>query len=345
MSEPSAHMATSSSLPASPGGEGARWHLSALIAILVLIGQDAAAQVPLPDAKPVPSVQVVPLPHHEASFLLDGVELTRYHFAPDLRRPFLFPLIGKSGRSLTRMGHPHDPNGHSHHNSVWISHDSVDGESFWADTGPGRIVQRGIVRYDDGDLEARLIAANDWLGSQDRVVLRERRGVSVQPLGGGEYLVLLDLQFEPGGSAPATLGESAFGLVGVRMAKTIGANDGGGLIRNSEGQSGEQGENGVFRRPARWVDYSGPIAPGANEGVTLLDHPSNPSFPTPFHVRGDGWMGASLTFAGPITIHPGQPLRLRYGLYVHDGVPTPERIEDRWKRFAETEVDALPEAR
>ena len=29
------------------------------------------------------------------------------------------------------MGHPHDPVGHSHHNSVWIAHESVNGESFW----------------------------------------------------------------------------------------------------------------------------------------------------------------------------------------------------------------------
>lgn len=326
-------------------GAHLRMHPLLLTAILALTADVAGAQtqVPLPDAKPVPHVQVVPLPDFEASFQLDGVELTRYHFAPDQRRPFLFPVIGKSGRSLTRMGHPHDPEGHSHHNSIWISHDSVDGENFWADTGPGQIVQRRVVRLDDSDLEARLIADNEWIGAGDRVVLRERRGVTVQPFGGGEFLIVLDLQFEPGGDAPVTLGESAFGLVGVRMARSIGVNDGGGLLRNSEGQVGEQGENGVFRKPAKWVDYSGPIAPGANEGITLLDHPSNPSFPTPFHVRGDGWMGASLTFQGPITIQPGEPLRLRYGIHVHRGVPTVERIEDRWKRFAEAEVVPLDE--
>ena len=38
----------------------------------------ASAQVPLPDAKPVPRMQVLPLPDSEASIQREGVELTRY---------------------------------------------------------------------------------------------------------------------------------------------------------------------------------------------------------------------------------------------------------------------------
>ena len=127
------------------------------------------------------------------------------------------------------------------------------------------------------------------------------------------------------------------------MAKTIGVHDGGGLIRNSEGKVGERGDDGVFWKPARWVDYSGPIAPGANEGVALFDHPDNPNHPSVYHVRDDGWMGASLTFAGPRTIEPGKPLRLRYGLYVHAGVPTAEAIGASWKAFAALPVEPIPD--
>jgi hypothetical protein len=108
------------------------------------------------------------------------------------------------------------------------------------------------------------------------------------------------------------------------MAKSIGVNDGGGRILNSEGQ---RNEKEVFRKPARWVDYSGPITRQAREGIALLDHPSNASFPTPFHVRDDGWMGAALTYQRPITIEPGKPLRLRYGLWIHDGVAKREQVE------------------
>jgi hypothetical protein len=300
------------------------------------------AQPDLPDARPVPHMQVIPLPDDRASFRRDGVELAAYQFGPTLRRPFLFPMVGPSGRSLTRMGHPHDPVTHSHHNSVWVSHHDVNGESFWDDRGPGQVVHRRVIRYDDGDDAASVIALNDWVGNGGRVHLTERRGVTVRTLDDGQWLMVLDLQFDAG-KEPATLGKTPFGMVGVRMAKTIGVKDGGGRIRNSEGNEGEQGPNGAFRKRARWVDYSGPITNVAAEGIALLDHPSNPGHPAAFHVRDDGWMGASLTLDAPITVRPGTPLRLRYGLYVHRGVPRPDAIESRWKQFSRTTIEDLPE--
>src|SRR5262249_28232058 len=159
----------------------------------------------------------------------------------------------------------------------------------------------------------RIVALNAWLGAGGRVHLLERRGLSVRPLADDQWLMVLDLQFEPE-RQPVTLGATPFGMVGVRMAKTIGVRDGGGRVRDPEGNLNEQGPNGAFRKRARWVDYSGPIATGVAEGLTLLDHPSNPNHPSAFHVRDDGWMGASLTLDRAITIDPGKPLRLRYGL-------------------------------
>jgi hypothetical protein len=297
----------------------------------------------LPGAKPVPDVQVEPWPGSQAAFTISARETTRYHFGPDLRRPFLYPIVGPGHRSLTRMGHPHDPEGHSHHNSVWVAHNNVNGDDFWSDKGPGRVVHKRIVRYDDSDDEASLIAINAWVGKGDKVHMTERRKVTVRPLGGKDenWLLTLDLQFETPGE-PVTLGATPFGMVGVRMAKSIGVNDGGGLIRNSEGNVNEQGPNGVYRKRARWVDYSGLIRNDEAAGITLLDHPANPNHPSHFHVRNDGWMGASLTLEQPITIEPGQLLRLRYGLFIHGGLPNPRDIEARWGEFARTRVEDLP---
>src|SRR5687767_8224584 len=86
---------------------------------VVAEAEDAAAP------KPVPQVQVVPQPYAQAAVEVDRFEITRYHFGSDLKRPFVFPVLGPSGASLTRMGHPRDPNSHSHHNSVWVSHHKV----------------------------------------------------------------------------------------------------------------------------------------------------------------------------------------------------------------------------
>lgn len=303
-----------------------------------------AAPIPLPDAKPVPQMQVLPLPHEEASITRNGKELTRYHFAPDQRRPYLYPVVGPSGRTLTRMGHPQAPFSHSHHNSVWVSHNDVNGDVFWADNGAGRIIPQWIVEFTDGENAAGLVAVNHWVGRGDQLHLIERRGITVIPLADDEWLMEVDVQLETD-KTPTTLGKTPFGLFAVRMAKTIGVNDGGGMIRNSAGNVNEQGPDGCFWKRARWVDYSGPILAGVNEGITLLDHPSNPNHPSYFHVRQDGWMGASLTFDAARVIEPGKPLWLRYGLYVHRDVPAPTAINARWETFASRKTTGLPNFR
>jgi Methane oxygenase PmoA len=296
------------------------------------------AQEPLdPDSplKPLvpPRMQVIPQPYGQAAVLRDGREITRYHFGEQVQRPFLFPLIGPAGESLTRMGHPRDPHSHSHHNSVWLSHSDVGGVDFWTDRNhPGRIVHDRVVEFDEANDFALIASHNRWLAADGALQLEDDRRYRLEPLAGGELLLTMDVELH----APrrsVTLGKTPFGLLAVRMAKTIGVHDGAGRIRNSAGAVNEEG---VFWKPARWCDYSGAVTATAIEGVTLLDHPRNVNHPTVFHVRNDGWMGAALTFDGPRTIEPGQPLRLRYGLYVHAGLPPLRDLEARWKTFAQT---------
>jgi len=300
---------------------------SLALLMLILTAAPAAAQ-----PKPVPRLQAVPLPHQQVAFERDGEEIARLHFGPELRRPFVFPLIGPSGRSLTRMGHPQDPEGHSHHNSVWISHHLVQGVDFWGDRGKsiGRIVHQRIEKIGDEGDTSWVISHNAWIDDAGKKpLLFERRRTHVQLLDKNEWLLVLDLHFEA--KEEVTLGKTPFGMIGVRMAKTIGVHDGGGTIRNSQGQVNEKG---VFWKRAKWVDYSGPITTKAVEGVTLFDHPDNPEHPSAFHVRDDGWMGASATFDAARVIAPGQALHLRYGLYVHAGQPEAARLDQSWSYFA-----------
>jgi hypothetical protein len=303
-------------------------------AVALWLVVQAIAQVELPAARPVPRMQVLPLPGDKASVVRDGSELARYYFGKDLYRPFLYPLIGPSGRSLTRMGHPRDPNTHSHHNSVWISHHDVGSVGFWNDakSSEGRIVHQKVLRYEDSNEEALIEVQNAWIDGAGRgkVLLEEQRAMRFRPQNDGQWLLVLDMTFSAP-KQPVTLGKTNFGFVGVRMAKTIGVNDGGGTIRNSEGAVNERQ---VHEKSARWVDYSGPITPTARDGITLLDHPQNPNHPTVFHVRDDGWMGTAFNFAAPYTIQPGKPLKLRYGLWVHAGVPTAAAIEEQFAGFA-----------
>lgn len=231
------------------------------------------------------------------------------------------------------MGHPHDPESHSHHNSFWVAHADVNSLSFWEDRSKGRILHQRVERFEDSDAEALLIVQNVWQNETNhQALLTERRAMRVLPLLEKEWLLIIDLELQAN-TGEVVLGKTPFGLVGVRMAKTIGVNDGGGTLRNSEGGVGEKE---IFWKHARWVDYSGPITRTATEGITLMDHPANPNHPTGFHVRGDGWMGASFTLDAARTLQPKQPLQLRYGLYVHAGQPSLEALNKRWEEFAKT---------
>lgn len=109
-------------------------------------------------------------------------------------------------------------------------------------------------------------------------------------------MLIIDLLLDAA-NGPVTLdSKGQFGPIGVRIAKSICRAFRSGTIRNSEGAEGEEA---VFRKPAQWCDYSGQIAPGVVEGLTLMDHPINPRHPAAFHVREDGWMGAVLSEAAP----------------------------------------------
>jgi hypothetical protein len=292
-----------------------------------------------PPARRVPPrVQARPEPRHGVSFLVDGRLVLGLDGGAGMRRPFLYPVLGPAGVPLTRMGHPHDPVSHSHHNSVWISHADVGGTTFWADDG-GTIEVTRITLLEDGDDRAAVELEAAWRAGEKGVLLQERRRVSLVPIAADLWRIDVETELRAA-DAPVPLGATAFGMLAVRVAKSIGVKDGGGRILNSEGAVNEAE---CFRTPARWVDYTGPVTATVDEGITLMDHPENLHHPVEFHVRDDGWMGAATTFRGGHTIEPAVPLRLRHGLLVHGAATDAAAIEREWKRFASVPFQPFPD--
>jgi hypothetical protein len=78
-----------------------------------------------------------------------------------------------------------------------------------------------------------------------------------------------------------------------------------------------------------------PQPSGVIEGITYFDHPANPNHPAKWHVREDGWMGASVCMDEPISTSGLHPLTLRYLLHAHGGPIDATRANAIAKEFAQ----------
>ncbi len=322
---------------------------------------------------PLPRCQVVPLPEDQVALVIDGQQRTRWHFGPQYPRPFFFPLVDPAGRHLTRMGHPGDW-GHDHHRSIWFGHHVVGGINFWNDQTQARIRQKRWLCYQDGHDEAAMAVLLSWqdpagnqLLEQELVaVIRPRDAApaggndsavdparaqparpqparpepgdpqparpepaGAQPPGAVETLLMLQSTFRAAKSVE--LSQTNFGFLAVRVARSVSAYFGGGQLHSSEGL---RGEAALFGKPAAWMDYSGPVAAGEWSGITYFDHPSNPRYPSKWHVREDGWMGASVCRDGPLVVAPDKPLVLKYLLHAHAGALNAPRAAALAAEFA-----------
>lgn len=276
-------------------------------------------------------------------------------FGEWVRRPYIYPFLAPGEREVTRLDHPGDPVTHSHHKSIWIAHHDVGGTDFWGDSPrSGRIEQTGIDEREDEGPRVGARLALFWKDRDGKELLEERRRLTFFDLEGGGLALEIDCELRAARD-PVELGVTNFGLLGIRVARTIRVHEGlGGLILNSlEGEN----EAGCFGQHAVWCDYSGPVplalpeeAPDAEKkrrdagtlpaavlGIACFDHPENQEGEVLWHVRDDGWMGPSLTRRKARTITREEPLRARYRIESHAGRPWDAKIDARYRAWRRRE--------
>jgi hypothetical protein len=276
-------------------------------------------------------------------------------FGPAVLRPYIYPFLGPLDRELTRLGHPLDPVGHSHHKSVWIGHHDVSGVSFWEDSPEsGRIEQTDLNLGTAEGNEVSFTLECAWKNPAGNLLLKEARKLTFQDLG-GELALEIDTLLKPAEKEkPVVLGDTPFGLLGIRVARTIRVAEGlGGLILNSQDA---ENEAGCHSQHADWCDYSGPVPwegpprdPGQKEGdlkkqpdsatlpavivgIACFNHHENSPTDTLWHVRDDGWMGPSISKGEPRTI-PAAGLRARYRIEAHRGRPWEAEIGEKYRKW------------
>jgi hypothetical protein len=238
------------------------------------------------------------------------------------------------------MGHPSAPD-HDHHRSFWWGHQNIAGVNFWEErsTTPllavPQIRQEAWVHYQDGDEEAGIVVKIGWFDAHKVRLMVQDLIVVYRPLAGDEGWLELQTKFTPT-LEELKIARTNFGFLGLRVAASMSKHFGDGTITASHGGVNEKA---IFAKPAKWVDYSGPITAKAHEGITWFDHPSNcGDTPTSWHVREDGWMSAAHNLREGLSLTKDKPLNLRYALHIHAKSVDAKSADAKEKEFAESKA-------
>jgi hypothetical protein len=277
---------------------------------------------------------------------VDGQPFATYVFQSK-SKPIVWPIIGPTGKEMTRAwpmrdGVEGEAKDHPHHRSFWFTHGNVNGTDFWAEESKtpeklGNIHHRELIKAEGGSV-AVIATRNEWADRAGKVICQDE---PVLTFGASADARWIDFATKVTAIADeVTFGDTKEGAFGVRVAETmkVTAKKGGKLV-NSEGQSNEE----AWGKPAKWVDYNGPVG-GESLGIAIFDHPKSFRHPTTWHVRTYG-----LFAPNPFGLHDfpggkekdgshkmkkGESFSLRYRVYMHKGDEKEGKVAEAYEKFA-----------
>ena len=304
---------------------------------------------------------------------LNGKLFTEY-FYTNVPRPFCYPIVGTSGLEMTRnfpmrkvVGEETD---HPHHRSLWFSHSPVNDVDVWTEKSTtGRIVHRGFADISSGVNTGLIKTLNDWVAPGGKVLCADEQTIRFYAPTNGA--ITLDFEITLIAShGDVTFGDSKEGSFAIRVAESMRvllpikkgeqARGGKGHIVLSTGER-DNGESAAAAKNAKreavtwgkraaWCDYHGPVD-GKIVGFAIMDHPTNPRYPTWWHVRDYGLFAANPfgqhdfeglkdAHAGDFKIAAGQSATFRYRVIIHEGNEKQARIAERFEEFSRTTTTA-----
>lgn len=294
----------------------------------------AACQAWLPAA----DVSIVQAAADRIDVNIKGKPFTSFHYEAKWDKPFLHPIRTVSGDIVTRRWPVEQKTGeiedHTWHRGAWWGHGDINGVDFWRELGPtksGRLVVDGKPRTKGN----RLDVVCNFVGPDGK-----RHGSVLQQFAfgtkGNLNWVDVTLTIRADAGMGLTFGDTEDGGMGFRYSDDF-REARGATLRNVDGLTGTKE---IWGKRAKWVDYS-TARDGRRVGVALLDHPSNPRYPTYWHARGYGLNAANpfgvreftkdKTQNGKLEVPAGGTLRFRYRIAIHEGGGDPAAY---WKEFA-----------
>jgi len=302
---------------------------------------------------------------------VDGQPFTSYIWPTKLAKPVLYPLRTAKGTLITR-GYPLETRSgervdHPHHAGMWLNYESVNGIDFWNNSEAikpqdapkmGTIQQRSILAAKGGTDQGELEVEADWLTYDKKVLLKEHTRYIFQ--GGPNFRRVDRITTLQAQDEKVVFADAKDGMLGLRVSRALEMpSDKAEVFTDASGRAttvaklDNTGVNGVYLTSegrkgdaawgtrGRWCNLSGKVG---EEPVTIsiLDHPSNPGFPTYWHARGYGLfaanpLGEKIFSNGKeelnLTLAPRQSVTFRYRVLISSDILTPESTEAAYKAF------------
>lgn len=305
------------------------------------------------------------------SVLYNGRLLTAYCYFDSTEKPVLFPVKTISGITVTR-GYPVAPRegertDHPHHLGIWMNYESVNGLDFWNNStaiAPEKRAHYGSIRHKDirassakGN-KAQLQTSSQWVDHDGQVLLSEITDFAFS-------IYDTDFIIDRTSTLTAVVPEVEFkdvkdGMLAIRVSRSLEmpSKDAGSFVDmhgqvtkvpamdNSQvtgryfNREGIEGDS-VWGKRSEWMYLRGKER-GKDVAIIIVDHPSNPGYPTYWHARGYGLfaanpLGQKAFSKGKeelnLKLKAGEKVRFTYRIVIHEGAISPKDVDALMNNF------------
>lgn len=254
---------------------------------------------------------------------------TSYRFSADEKYPFLFPVNGPSGASVTSIRNGKYP----HHSSLFFGCDKLNGGNYWQDSlDTGQIVSQGAVVHTDKGPQVVITDVCDWRRPNAEQPLRDTRRITISAP--ERNIRQIDFEVVLEALTDVSIAKTNHSFFSVRMDPDLAPAQ-GGTLRDAEGRAGEKE---TFGQAAGWMMCFGERAPGVIEGLAVLQHPANRWAPAPWFTRDYGFLSPTPMYwpaDGKATrLAKGEKVLMRYRVLVFGGEPSALGVPGRFADYA-----------
>jgi hypothetical protein len=317
-------------------------------------------------------VQVTPdEAQRRVDITIDGKPFTSYIWPTSLKKPVMYPLITSDGTTVTR-GYPLEPRpgervDHPHHAGMWFNYGNVNGFDFWNNSDAispenrskmGSIFQEKILSTKSGADRGELTVESVWItGTGEKILEETTRYVFAKQNDARVIDQITTLK----ALDQVVFNDDKEGLFGIRVASWLESpTEKGGVLTDANGKTtkvadaGSPGASGIYLTSegkkgaqawgttGRWCTLTG-LTGNKVVAIAIVDHPSNPGYPTYWHARGYGLFAANPLGrkifdpskpAFNYTIEKGQTVTFNYRVILYPHAVTPQEMDQQADAFA-----------